>query len=209
MTVRIDELSAAICDLDDEKVTEVVKQRLEAGVKPLEIVEKLQEGMAEVGRRFESGEYFLSELINAGEIMKEVMVELESRLTGETADHRGTIIIGTVKDDIHDLGKDIVVMLLKGTGYNVIDLGVDVPAEKFVEAIKDHNARLVAMSVLLTGCVESMKKAVDAVKSSGLDVKILIGGAIVDENVKNYCGADYSSMNASDATKVADEVFGA
>jgi 5-methyltetrahydrofolate--homocysteine methyltransferase len=207
MTMLIDDLSKAIASLDEERVAELVKTRLEAGVTPLEIVGKLQEGMTEVGKLFETGDYFLSELIMAGEIMKDAMAELEPRLAGEKNEHRGTIVVGTVKDDIHDLGKEIVVMLLKGAGYNVIDLGVDVTAERFVEAIKENKASLVALSVLLTACVESMKKTVAAVRESGLDVKILIGGAIIDDKVKQYCCADYGGTVASDAVRIAGEVF--
>lgn len=207
MTILADDLAGAITKLDEDKAAELVKERLQAGVKPMEIVERLQEGMAEVGRLFETGEYFLSELINAGEIMRGIMADLEPRLVGESGKNRGTIVIGTVKDDIHDLGKDIVVMLLKGAGYKVIDMGVDVPAEKFVEAVKEHNAPLLALSVLLTGCLDSMKEAVTAAKNSGLAVKVLVGGAIVDERVKEYCGADYASAIAGDAVKVAEEVF--
>lgn len=207
MTVLSDELARAIANLDEDKAAELVKERLQAGVKPLEIVEKLQEGMTGVGRLFETGEYFLSELINAGEIMKGIMAGLEPHLAGESGGNRGNIVIGTVKDDIHDLGKDIVVMLLKGAGYNVIDMGVDVPAEEFVEAVKEHRAPLLAMSVLLTACLESMKDTVTAVRDAGLDVKVLVGGAIVDQKVKAYTGADYASSIASDAVKVAEEVF--
>ncbi|MTI57895.1 MAG: 5-methyltetrahydrofolate--homocysteine methyltransferase [Geosporobacter ferrireducens] len=203
-----DDLSKAIVELDEDRVKELVNIRLEAGLMPLDIVSKLQEGMTEVGKRFETGEYFLSELIMAGEIMKERMVDLEPRLADVNSEHRGTIVIGTVKDDIHDLGKEIVVMLLKGSGYNVIDLGVDVPAEKFVDAIRQNKAPLLALSVLLTSCVESMKKTIDTVRASGLDVKILIGGAIVDDKVKEFCGPDYGSTIASDAVKIAEEVFG-
>jgi 5-methyltetrahydrofolate--homocysteine methyltransferase len=208
MAMLNDELSKAIAELDEEKVMELVSSRLKSGATPLDIVGKLQDGLVEVGRLFESGEYFLSELIMAGEIMKEAMVELEPYLAGQESEYRGTIVIGTVKDDIHDLGKDIVVMLLKGAGYKVIDLGVDVPPEKFVETARESKASLVALSVLLTACVDSMKKTVTALRESGLDVKILIGGAIVDEKVKAFCGADYGTTVASDAVKIAEEVFG-
>jgi 5-methyltetrahydrofolate--homocysteine methyltransferase len=197
----MDELSRAVAQL--------VKERLAAGVPALEIVARMQDGMTEVGRLFESGEYYLSELIMAGEIMKEAMANLEPHLVGGSAEHRGTIVIGTVRGDIHDLGKNIVVMLLKGAGYNVIDLGVDVPPEKFVEALEEHKAPLLAMSVLLTACQESMKDTVRAVKEAGLDAKILVGGNYVDEKVREYCGADYSAMIASEGVKVAGMVFGA
>ncbi|HHT46436.1 MAG TPA: 5-methyltetrahydrofolate--homocysteine methyltransferase [Firmicutes bacterium] len=208
MTNLTDELSIAIAELDEDKVMALVRERLRAGVEPLEIVKKLQDGMTRVGELFETGEYYLSELINCGEIMKGAMGELEPSLAGGEQKYRGNIVIGTVKGDIHDLGKNIVVMLLKGTGYNVIDLGVDVPPAKFIEAVKENNAPLLALSVLLTSCLDSMKEVVEEVKKSGLDVKVLIGGPIIDDQFREYCGADYSSNIASDGVKYAEKVFG-
>lgn len=203
------ELAKAVVELDRNKVNALVKEQLQAGIKPMAIVKNLQVGMSEVGKLFEGGEYFLSELINSGAIMKAAMAELEPYLSGEKQDHRGSIVIGTVKGDIHDLGKDIVIMLLKGTGYNVIDLGVDVPVESFITAVKEHNAPLLALSVLLTSCLDSMRDTVKAVKDAGLSVTVLIGGGIIDERATAYCGADYGSMLASDAIRVADKVFAA
>jgi len=204
-----DELARAVVELDRNKVKSLVKEQLQAGTGPMAIVKSLQTGMAEVGKLFEAGEYFLSELINSGDIMKNAMVELEPHLLGEKQDYRGNIVIGTVKGDIHDLGKDIVIMLLKGTGYNVIDLGVDVPIDSFIAAVKEHHASLLALSVLLTSCLDSMRDTVKAVKEAGLDVTVLIGGGIIDERATAYCGADYGSMLASDAIKVAEKVFAA
>jgi len=203
-----DTLAKAILDLDEEQVQAQVKERLANGVSPLNIVGSLQQGMTEVGKLFESGEYFLSELVMCGEIMKDAMDILEPHLVGTNAEHKGNIVIGTVKGDIHDLGKNIVVMLLKGAGYNVIDLGVDVPIEKFVEAVKESKAPLVGMSVLLTGCQEAMKQTIDAIKAEGLNTKVIIGGNYVDELVKQYVGADYFAINASDGLKVAQQIFG-
>jgi len=202
-----DQLASAIAELEDEKVLSLVKERLDAGTSPLEIVVKLQEGMTEVGSRFEQGEYFLSELIMAGEIMKDAMAILEPHLQGQQQEFKGNIVIGTVKGDVHDLGKNIVVMLLKGAGYNVIDLGVDVPAEKFINAIKESKAPMVGMSVLLTGCQEGMKDIIAAIRAEGLDTKIVIGGNYVDEKVRQYVGADYVGTSASDAVKIAEQIF--
>ncbi|WP_227762742.1 cobalamin B12-binding domain-containing protein [Zhaonella formicivorans] len=209
MAVLSDQLASAIAELEDEKVLELVKERLEAGIAPLEIVGALQEGMTEVGLRFESGEYFLSELVMCGEIMKEAMEILEPHLAGAQQEHRGNIVIGTVRGDVHDLGKNIVVMLLKGAGYNVVDLGVDVPTEKFIEAINEYNAPLVGMSVLLTGCQDAMKDTIEAIRAAGLNVTVLIGGNYVDEMVKDSVGADYFGKSASDAVKIAEKVFAA
>lgn len=204
-----DSLSKAIAELEEELVAKLVKERLEKGVTPLEIVNALQQGMAEAGSRFESGEYFLGELIMCGEIMQDSMVVLEPLLTGSKAEYKGNIVMGTVKGDIHDLGKNIVVMLLKGSGYNVIDLGVDVPKEKFIAAIQEYKAPLVGMSVLLTGCQESMKETITAIRAAGLDTKVLIGGNYIDDVVKEYVGADYSAQAATDGVKIADDIFSA
>lgn len=204
-----DALSIAIAELEEEQVAELVKVRLDNGVSPLEIVNSLQMGMAEAGARFETGDYFLGELIMCGEIMQDSMVILEPLLIGSHAEYKGNIVMGTVKGDIHDLGKNIVVMLLKGSGYNVIDLGVDVSKEKFIEAIKESKAPLVGMSVLLTGCQESMKDTIDAIRAAGLKTKILIGGNYIDDLVKDYVGADYSAQAATDGVKIADEIFSA
>lgn len=204
-----DLLAKAIADLEEQQVAELVKERIASGVAPLEIVNSLQQGMAEAGSRFESGEYFLGELIMCGEIMQDSMVVLEPLLIGSNAEYKGNIVMGTVKGDIHDLGKNIVVMLLKGSGYNVIDLGVDVSKEKFIDAIKESNAPLVGMSVLLTGCQEAMKDTIEAIRAAGLNTKVLIGGNYIDDLVKAHVGADYSAQAATDGVKIADQIFGA
>lgn len=207
MAVLTDPLANAVAELEDEQALALVEERLEAGVAPLSIIANLQEGMTEVGLRFESGDYFLSELVLAGEIMKDIMDELEPLLEGTVQEYKGNVVIGTVKGDVHDLGKNIVVMLLKGAGYNVIDLGVDVSTDRFIEAIQEHNAPMVGMSVLLTACQEGMKETIQAIRDAGLDTKILIGGNYVDEIVKNSVGADFVGSNASDAVKVAEKIF--
>jgi 5-methyltetrahydrofolate--homocysteine methyltransferase len=145
----------------------------------------------------------------AGEIMKGAMDILEPHLSGESTEHKGTIVIGTVKGDIHDLGKNIVVMLLKGAGYKVVDLGVDVPKEKFVEAVKETGAPLVGMSVLLTSCQAALKETIEALRAEGLTPKVIIGGNYVNETVMKHVGADYFATTASDGLKAAAEVFGA
>jgi len=206
--MAMDELAQSMLELEEEKVLSLVKERVEKGTPPLEIVKSLQDGMTEIGDRFEKGEYFLSELVMAGEIMQQAMEILEPHLAKGEGGAKGTIIVGTVKGDIHDLGKNIVVMLLKGSGYNVIDLGVDVPEEKFAEAVKETKAPLVGMSVLLTSCQESMKEAIEAVKKTGVPTKIIIGGNYINEKVKNYVGADYFAITAADGVKVAREIFG-
>lgn len=208
MSDNVNDLASYIRELDQDRVLDAVDKHLAAGVKPLEIVEALQKGMTEVGEAFAKGEVFLSELIMCGEIMKEVMEKLEPLMVGQEQEYKGTVVLGTVKGDIHDLGKNIVAMLLKGAGYRVIDLGVDVPEQKFIDALKETKAPLVGMSVLLTACQEAMKNTIKAIRDAGLnDVKVLIGGNYVDEKVKEYCGADYFGTSADVAVKVANEIF--
>ncbi|HUZ21601.1 MAG TPA: cobalamin-dependent protein [Acidimicrobiales bacterium] len=202
-----DELAIAMAELEEEKVLGLVQEGIAAGEDPLELVRSLQDGMTEVGARFESGDYFLNELVMSGEIMKEAMVEIEPLLHGAEQEYHGLVVIGTVKGDIHDLGKNIVVMLLKGAGYEVVDLGVDVPAERFVEAVKEHNARLVGMCALLTASQGSMKETIERVRSTGLDTKIVIGGSYMNETIRENVGADYFGTTANDAVKLAEEVF--
>ncbi len=209
MANHIEELKNAIVELEADKVISSVKAGLEEEANPMDMVEGLQAGMVEIGNRFAKGEYFLSELIMSGEIMKNAMALIEPKLAGLEQEYKGNIVIGTVKGDIHDLGNNMVIMLLKGSGDNVIDLGVDVPAEKFIEAVKEHEAPLLAMSVLLTGCQDPMKDTIKAVRDAGLnDVKVLIGGNYIDEKVKEYCGADYFGTTADEGVKVANQVFG-
>ena len=198
-----DALAKAILDLDEEQVLSLVKEGLDNGKSPLEIVASLQKGMTEVGNFLIGGVF----LVNWYGKLKGAMDILEPHLVNSDVENKGNIVIGTVQGDIHDLGKNIVVMLLKGAGYNVIDLGVDVPVQKFVDAVKDTKAPLVGMSVLLTGCQENMKHTIDAIIAEGLDTRVIIGGNYVDEYVKEYVGADYCAVNASDGLKVAREIF--
>ena len=208
MDSKLKELAVAVIELNEAQVNEKVNELLKKEVSALDIVMALQEGMTEVGELFSKGDYFLSELIVAGEIIKKVIADLESSLVGTQTITKGTVVIGTVKDDIHDLGKNIVVNLLKGAGYQVVDLGVDVAKEKFVEALKDTGAPLVGLSALLTTCQGNLKEAIDEIKAAGLThVKVMIGGNYIDERVKEYCGADYFGDRADVAVKVAKEVF--
>lgn len=204
-----DELSIAMAELEEDTVLDLVRERLAAAVDPLAVVRSLQDGMTEVGARFESGDYFLNELVMSGEIMKEAMVEIEPLLHGAEQEYHGLIVIGTVKGDIHDLGKNIVVMLLKGAGYEVIDLGVDVPAQRFVEAVAEHQARYVGMCALLTASQASMKDTIEKVRSTGLDTKIVIGGSYMNETIRENVGADYFGTTANDAVRLAGEIFAA
>jgi len=206
------ELGKAIVDLNEEQVYSLVKQKIEAGEAPLDILKECNDGMGQIGKLFEAEEYFLSELIMSGEILKGVMKELEP-LLGESdmeTSSEGKVIIGTVKDDIHDIGKNIVVTLLKGTGFEVIDLGVDVPADSFVQSIKETGAKVVGLSALLNFTFPQMKAVVDAIEAAGLrdQVKIIIGGAPCNAEVRQYTGADYYAKDAAAGVKICKEIYG-
>lgn len=207
MVPSSDELSSAMAELEDDRLFELVRGRLEAGTPAMEVVRSLQDGMKEVGDRFAAGEYFLNELVVAGEIMKEAMDILEPHLRGAAAEYRGLVVIGTVRGDIHDLGKNIVVMLLKGAGYDVVDLGVDVPPERFVEAIEERKPHVIAMSALLTASQPAMKETIEMIRKSGITSKVMIGGSYINETIKEQVGADYFGTLAGDAVKIADDVL--
>ena len=206
-------LSQAIANLEEEKAKSLAKEKIEAGVSATEILKECQLGMREVGINYDKGEYFISELVYAGEIMKEITVELEPMLKGapEPESGIGKIVIGTVKGDIHDLGKDIVVLMLRGAGFDVIDLGVDVAPERFAEAIKESGATVVGMSVFLTMAYQAAADTVNAIKEAGLrdNVSIIIGGGPVTELVREKTGCDFYGKDAVAGLNYALEAVGA
>lgn len=187
----------AMADLEEEIVLEEVKSLKEQKVPSLEIISFLQEGMGIVGKRFEEKEYFLSELIMSAEIFNEAS-EILGGAGEETSSKYGTFVIGTIYDDIHDIGKNIVSTVMKSNGFNVIDLGVDVPTAKFIEAIKEYKPKVVGISCLLTTCFDNIKECISSIEAAGLrkDLKILIGGGPVDEATGKYVGADHVCKNA-------------
>jgi len=187
------ELTEAIVDMREDEALGLVKSMLDAGADPTEVLEQAKEAMTELGRRFECEEAFIPELIMGGEIMRRISEELKPHLKGGGAgENRGTVVIGTVHGDIHDIGKDIVVMMLDINGYEVHDLGVDVPAEQFIAAIREHDAKVVGLSGLLTLAFDSMKSTIAAIAAAGLrdQVKIMVGGAPADQQVQDYTGSD-------------------
>jgi methylmalonyl-CoA mutase cobalamin-binding domain/chain len=207
-----DSLSQAMADLAEEKAKKLIKEKIEAGVPASEILKECQAGMAEIGKRYEEGKYFVSELMYAGEIMKDIMADLGPMLSGEpeTESRLGKVVLGTVKGDIHDLGKDVVALMLRGVGFEVIDLGVDVPPEKFVAVIRDSGAEIVGMSVFLTMAYEAATATVDAIKEAGLRdrVSIMIGGGPVTDLVREKTGCDFYGKDAVAGTNYALEVAG-
>ncbi|GAB4245110.1 MAG: cobalamin-dependent protein [Thermoleophilia bacterium] len=203
-------VGAALRDLEENKVYELVEQEIEDGTSPLELVGHLNAGMIAVGERFSSGEYFISQLIYSAQILKKVMERLEPRLEGLAGDDSaGRVVIGTVKGDIHDIGKNLVVTLLRGAGFEVVDLGVDVPAERFVEAVRESGARALGLSALLNFTYPEMKNVVEAVEAAGLrdSVKIILGGAPIDEYVREFAGADYFAEDAVAGVNICREIY--
>ena len=207
----MNELSLALRDLDEKKVYELVEKELAVGASALDIINSCNEGMVAVGELFSKCTYFISQLIFSAEILKGVMKRIEPLLEGASASGgKGKVVIGTVKGDIHDIGKNIVVTLLRGSGFEVTDLGVDVAAEKFVDALRESGAKVLGMSALLNFTYPEMKNVVDAVAAAGLreKVKIILGGAPVNEQVRAYSGADYTAMDAVAGVEICKSIYG-
>jgi methanogenic corrinoid protein MtbC1 len=202
---KLTEITNALADLNEELTLQLVGAALENNVPADDILQACQEGMSQVGGRFECQDYFVSDLIMSGEIFKQVGVLLEPHLKlGGTA-YLGKVVMGTVKGDIHDIGKDIVVNMLKSAGFEVIDLGVDVPAARFVDALEQSGATVLGLSGLLTLAFDSMKETIKAVAAAGMrdKVRIMVGGGPVDENVCKAVGADDWGANAQQAVRLA------
>lgn len=208
---ELSDLARALANLDEERVQTSLDRCFEQNVPAHVIIEELSAGMNAVGRRYKEGDYYLAELVFSGELFSSAMARVKPLLENETESRaRGRVVLGTVKDDIHDLGKNIVRTLLECSGFQVIDLGVDVPPEKFIEAIRDSGALLVGMSVLLTTAFPSMQRTLDAISEAGLRerVRIMIGGAVTNEKIREQMGADYHGKDASVAVEIAEQVFG-
>jgi len=202
-----DNISNSLIELEEDEVLEGVSRSLERGVEPITLVEQLRLAMSVVGKRFEDKEYYLSELIMSAEIFKEAMELIEPRLGASTDESRGRLVIGTVKGDIHDIGKNIVATLLRCEGFEVLDLGVDVPAAVFVEETRSSGAKILALSGLLTPAFDAMKETVAALTNAGLrdDVKVIIGGGPVNQSVVEFAGADAWGKDAAQAVRLVAE----
>jgi len=202
----IETLVEAIVGMREKEALENAQALLDAGVDPLQLIEASRRAVEEIGERFEKGEYFLPELMLAGEMVKRISEMVKDRITSESPEKRlGKVVIGTVKGDIHDIGKNIVSFLLDANGFEVVDLGVDVPAERFVEAVRELEPQVVGMSCLLTLAYEPMKETVRALEEAGLRerVKIMIGGAATDDRIRAYTGADAWGKDAAAAVSLA------
>jgi len=206
------DLVRTLADLKEKEALNIVEDRLKAGEEPLKILEDARKAMEVVGKRFASSEYFMPDLIYSGEILKEItdMVKPKMSKAGEIK-RVGKVVFGTVAGDIHDIGKDIVVFMLDVNGFEVYDLGVDVPAQKFVEKIKESGAPIVGLSGFLTLAYDSMKQTIDALKAAGLrdKVKVMIGGGQITEEVRKYTGADAYGKDAMAGVSLAKKWSGA
>ena len=198
----------ALADLEEKEALSIARGRLDAGEMPLKILGDSRKAMEIVGKRFADGEYFIPDLIYSGEILREITEMVKPKLTEAAEVKRlGKIVFGTVAGDIHDIGKDIVTFMLDVNGFEVCDLGIDVPAQRFVENIKETGAVVLGLSGLLTLAFDSMKATVQAIKDAGLrdEVKIMIGGGQVDDEVRKYTGADAYGADAMAAVTLARE----
>jgi len=190
---------------------EITQELLEAGVDPLDILGVCRDGMTEIGQRFERQEAFLPELMMAGEILKAISDLIKPlMLAGPQQEHIGKVVIGTVQGDIHDIAKDIVVFMLDINGFEVFDLGVDVPPHAFVEKVQEVDATILALSGFLTLAYDPMKATVETLQESGLGdkVKVMIGGGQVDDYAREYCGADAWGPDAMSAVRLAKDWIG-
>ena len=206
------DLVKTLADLKEQEVIRIVEDRLKAKEDPLKILEDARKGMEIVGKRFASSEYFIPDLVYSGEILKAVTEMVKPKLSKAGEIKRvGKVVFGTVAGDIHDIGKDIVVFMLDVNGFEVYDLGVDVPAQKFVDKVKETGAPIVGLSGFLTLAFDSMKQTVDAMNAAGLrdKVKVMIGGGQITEEVRQYTGADAYGKDAIEGVSLARKWAGA
>jgi 5-methyltetrahydrofolate--homocysteine methyltransferase len=194
-----DSLVQALVEMKEKEALLTAKQLLDEGIAPLKILESCSKAMEIVGQRFEKGVYFLPHLVMAGEMLKQISALIKPLVQEEKAEaKKGKVLIGTVEGDIHDIGKNIVIFLLEANGFEVRDIGINQKPAKFVEAIREFQPKVVGMSGLLTLAFDSMKKTVQAIQEAGLrdQVKIVIGGGVVTEKIKDYSGADAYAPDA-------------
>ena len=208
MILSLAEISEALTKLEEDKVLQLVNEKINANEDPIKILEACRKGMSEIGKG--EDEIFLTDLIMAGEIFNEALEILMPKLMNKATKSLGKIVIGTVEGDIHNIGKDIAIRFLKAEGFEVIDLGVNVPAQKFVDAIKEYNPHVVGMSGLLTLSIKPMKKTIETIVAANLrdNVKIIIGGERADEGICIYVGADAWVNDVIDGVKIIKKWLG-
>ncbi len=201
----------AIVDGQAQLAESLVQEELKAGVDPVALIaETMIPAMDEVGKLFQEEEFFVPELLLAGRAMKAAMEPLRPLLAAAGAQPAGVVVAGTVKGDLHDIGKNLVVSMLEGASFKVVDLGTDVWPEKFVEAVREHHPQIVCLSALLTTTMTAMKTTIEAIKAAGLrrDVKIFVGGAPISETYAKDIGADGYGATATDAVALARRQVG-
>lgn len=211
MNETLNALKEAVIVGNAPKAKELTEKALAENIPAKQILdEALVPGMTVVGEKFKNNEYYVPEVLIAARAMYAALDILRPILSKSEVETKGTVVIGTVKGDLHDIGKNLVRMMLEGGGFKVVDLGVDVAPEKFIEAIKEHNANILAMSALLTTTMPSMKVTIDALKSAGLrdKVKVMVGGAPVTQQWADEIGADGYAPDAASAVDKAKELLG-
>jgi methanogenic corrinoid protein MtbC1 len=205
------QLVNAIADMREDEALKLVKEMVAGDSDPMAILDDAREAMDLVGKRYEEGSYFLPELMLAGEMLNQITDILKPELAKlPEVERHGKVLLGTVAGDIHDIGKDIVSFMLDVNGFEVLDLDVDVPPQKFVEAIQDFQPQVVGLSGFLTLAFDTMKETVDAIKAAGLrdQVKIMVGGGQMDDQVRAHTGADAYGKDAMAAVKLAKDWIG-
>ena len=208
---ELNQLYEAIVAGKLEPAVEITKEALAEGAEPKMIInEYMIKAMGEIGQRFQEGKAFVPQLLMAARAMKGALELLKPLLEGDKSSTVGKVVIGTVKGDLHDIGKNLVASMLEGSGFEVVNIGIDIPAEKFIAAVNEHNPDILCMSALLTTTMPYMKTVIDAVAEAGLrdKVKIMVGGAPINQNYADQIGADGYSDNANSAVVKAKELLG-
>jgi len=204
-----EQLKEAFLGMKRQEAIDIVKEKLGSGADPFAILKECQEAMEEIGKRFETGEFFLSELIYSAEVFKAVSAILEPglMLKGEEGDSKGLVVFGTPKGDVHDLGKNIVVTMMRAHGFTVHDLGVDVPPERFVEELQKTEAPILALSALLTTAFAPIGETISILKEKGLrkNTFVIIGGGVTTEFARKELGADAQTMDPTEAIRLCKE----
>ncbi len=209
MSNSLEAVIAAVDEMDIDGIEGHVQKCLAENIPPMEVIEQgISKGLDIVGQKFEEGEYFLADLVMAGEVVKTGMKLLESQMDPSETGKKGKIIVATVQGDIHEIGKNILAMLLSASGYEVIDLGVDVSAQKIIDTVKQTGSSLIGLSVLLTTMVNAIKEVVDGLTEAGLreSVKVAIGGACCSQNLADEMGADAYGESAVEAVRIFEEL---
>lgn len=206
----VKDIHEAVLSFKVDGVKTMVSEEIEAGTDVNTILnDGLISAMDEVGRRFSSGEFFVPEMLMAAQVMKMGLEVLKPHLSAGSAESRGTVVIGTVKGDLHDIGKNLVAIMMEGAGFKVIDIGVDVDPENFVKTAHEKGAQVVALSALLTTTMPAMKETVKALKEAGSPARVIVGGAPVSNEFADQIGADGYSESAPGAVELTRSLIAA